>query len=152
KKPIYHWRNQFWWIILAPVTIITGLYFYLGATVAIFFVLQGVAAFTTLEVVNYVEHYGLSRKKLESGRYERVAPKHSCNSNNWLSNILIFHLQRHSDHHTRPEVPYQSLHHLAECPQLPSGYTGMFVLALLPPVWFWVMNPRVRAWNSKLAS
>jgi alkane 1-monooxygenase len=99
--------------------------------------------FTLLEVVNYLEHYGLLRQKREDGRYERCLPEHSWNSNNVASNVLLYHLQRHSDHHANPTRRYQALRHVDEAPQLPTGYAGMIVLAWVPPLWRRVMDPRL---------
>jgi len=106
--------------------------------------LQAVLGFSLLEVVNYLEHYGLLRQKAGE-RYERVQPRHSWNANNTASNVLLYHLQRHSDHHANPMRRYQSLRHMPEAPQLPTGYAGMIVLALVPPLWRRVMDPRVLA-------
>jgi alkane 1-monooxygenase len=83
---------------------------------------------------------------LENGRFERVTPAHSWNSNYLLTNLLLFHLQRHSDHHAYAKRRYQVLRHYEESPQLPGGYASMFVLALIPPLWKKVMNPRVEAY------
>ena len=99
-----------------------------------------------LTQANYVEHYGLLRQKRENGRYEPVAPRHSWNTNHIFSNLVTFHLQRHSDHHANPQRPYQSLRDFPDLPRLPSGYPGMFVLAAIPPLWFHVMDPKVMAW------
>ncbi len=99
--------------------------------------------FSLLEVVNYLEHYGLLRQKKEDGRYERCRPEHSWNSNNVASNVLLYHLQRHSDHHANPTRRYQALRHVDEAPQLPTGYAGMIVLAWFPPLWRRVMDPRL---------
>ena len=99
-----------------------------------------------LELINYIEHYGLHRRKLENGRYERTTPAHSWNSNFLLTNLFLVQLQRHSDHHANPKRRYQVLRHFDESPQLPSGYAGMVVLAVIPPLWFKVMNPRVEAY------
>ena len=104
---------------------------------------QAIIGFCLLETVNYLEHYGLRRQKLDSGRYERVRPSHSWNSSTVIANVLLFHLQRHSDHHANPLRNYQVLRHVDEAPQLPSGYAGMLLLALVPPLWRRVMNPRV---------
>ena len=103
-------------------------------------------AFTLLEIVNYVEHYGLHRRRLDDGRYERTSHEHSWNSNFLLTNLFLFHLQRHSDHHAYAKRRYQVLRHYDDSPQLPNGYAGMIVLALFPPLWRAVMNPRVRAY------
>ncbi len=107
--------------------------------------IQAVFGFSLLEVVNYVEHYGLARQKEPGGRWERVRPGHSWNSNNVATNVLLYHLQRHSDHHANPKRRYQALRHVDEAPQLPSGYASMIVLAYLPPVWRRVMDGRVLA-------
>ncbi|HYD96624.1 MAG TPA: alkane 1-monooxygenase [Noviherbaspirillum sp.] len=99
-----------------------------------------------LTLANYVEHYGLLRDRLPSGRYETCKPHHSWNSNQLFSNWALFHLQRHSDHHAHPLRRYQSLRHFDEVPQLPTGYFGMFVLAYFPPLWFRVMDRRLLEW------
>lgn len=104
---------------------------------------QAVIGFCLLETVNFIEHYGLRRQKLPNGRYERVQPCHSWNSSTVIANVLLFHLQRHSDHHANPLRSYQVLRHVDEAPQLPSGYSAMLVLALLPPLWRRVMDRRV---------
>jgi alkane 1-monooxygenase len=96
-----------------------------------------------LTSANYIEHYGLQRRRLADGRYERCAPHHSWNSNHLVSNLIVFQLQRHSDHHAHPGRSYQSLRDFPDLPRLPSGYFGMFLLAYLPPLWFRVMDPRV---------
>lgn len=96
-----------------------------------------------LTSANYIEHYGLQRRRLADGRYERCAPHHSWNSNHLVSNLVVFQLQRHSDHHAHPGRGYQSLRDFPDLPRLPSGYFGMFLLAYLPPLWFRVMDPRV---------
>lgn len=142
NRSLWSFSNQFWWIIWAPVGVMGIIYTLLGLSATLFFVVQAVIGFSLLEVVNYVEHYGLLRDKKEDGSYERVSPKHSWNSNHRLTNSLLFHLQRHSDHHTYPGRPYQVLRHLEESPQLPSGYAGMICIALIPPLWFKIMNKR----------
>jgi len=114
-----------------------------GAGILPYLLLQAVIGFSLLEVVNYLEHYGLLRQRREDGRYERTRPEHSWNSNSAASNVLLYHLQRHSDHHANPVRRYQALRHVEEAPQLPTGYAGMIVLALLPPVWRRVMDRRV---------
>ena len=113
-----------------------------------YLVIQAVVGFSLLEVVNYMEHYGMLRQKVGVGerqRYERVDPTHSWNSNNIATNVLLYHLQRHSDHHANPTRRYQSLRDFEESPVLPTGYAGMIVLAIVPAVWRRVMDPRVLA-------
>jgi alkane 1-monooxygenase len=114
-----------------------------GVVVLPYLVIQAVFGFSLLEVVNYLEHYGLLRQKREDGRYERTRPEHSWNSNNMASNLLLYHLQRHSDHHANPIRRYQALRHVDEAPQLPTGYAGMILLATIPPLWRRVMDHRV---------
>lgn len=96
-----------------------------------------------LTSANYIEHYGLQRLKLANGRYEPCRPHHSWNSNLIASNVITFHLQRHSDHHANPTRGYQSLRNFEELPTLPTGYLGMFLIAYIPPLWFAVMDKRV---------
>jgi alkane 1-monooxygenase len=124
-------------VLFAALTVIFGL------IVLPFLLLQAVLGFTLLEVVNYLEHYGLMRQRREDGRYERTRPEHSWNSNNVASNVLLYHLQRHSDHHANPMRRYQALRHVEEAPQLPTGYAGMIVLAAIPPLWRRVMDRRL---------
>ncbi len=94
-----------------------------------------------LTSANYVEHYGIQRLKTAQGTYESCKPHHSWNSNHLVSNLVLFQLQRHSDHHTHPGRCYQSLRDFPNLPRLPSGYFGMFFLAYIPPLWYWVMDP-----------
>lgn len=110
-----------------------------------FLVIQAVVGIWLLESVNFLEHYGMKRAKLENGRYERVNPSHSWNSNNIGTNVLLYHLQRHSDHHANPTRRYQALRDFPEAPVLPTGYAGMIVLTWIPPVWRAVMDKRVVA-------
>ncbi|MFI7005208.1 alkane 1-monooxygenase [Streptomyces sp. NPDC050145] len=116
-----------------------------GPEVLPYLVGQAVFGFCLLEVINYTEHYGLLRERTESGRFERCAPKHSWNSDNVASNVFLYHLQRHSDHHANPTRRYQALRHFEDAPELPTGYAGMIVLAYFPPLWRRVMDHRVLA-------
>ncbi len=125
------------------VVLFAGLAIAFGPVVLPYLLIQAVLGFSLLEVVNYLEHYGLLRQKREDGRYERCRPEHSWNSNNVASNVLLYHLQRHSDHHANPTRRYQALRHVDEAPQLPTGYAGMIVLAWIPPLWRRVMDPRL---------
>ncbi|HET6651786.1 MAG TPA: alkane 1-monooxygenase [Nocardioides sp.] len=117
-----------------------------GVGILPFLVIQAVIGFSLLEVVNYLEHYGMLRQRTGAdgtGRYERVDPSHSWNSNNIATNVLLYHLQRHSDHHANPTRRYQTLRDFEESPVLPTGYAGLIILALVPPLWFAVMDKRV---------
>jgi len=102
--------------------------------------------------VNYIEHYGLVRKSIGEGKYERAMPEHSWNSNHVIGRVMLFELSRHSDHHYLASRKYQVLRHHEGSPQMPTGYPGMMILALLPPAWFFIMNRRVRARQGKLNS
>jgi alkane 1-monooxygenase len=110
-----------------------------------FLAIHNVVAWWQLTSANYVEHYGLLRRKLPNGAYEAPQPHHSWNTNHLVTNLALFHLQRHSDHHAHPSRRYQSLRHFEDLPQLPSGYLGMFPLAYIPPLWFRVMDRRLLA-------
>jgi alkane 1-monooxygenase len=122
-----------------------------GLVVLPYLLIQAVIGFSLLEVVNYLEHYGLLRQQADDGRYERTRPEHSWNSNNTASNVLLYHLQRHSDHHANPIRRYQALRHVDDAPQLPTGYAGMILLAVIPPAWRRVMDHRVLAhYNGEL--
>jgi alkane 1-monooxygenase len=128
---------------LMTVVLFVALTAIFGWVVLPYLLLQAVMGFSLLEVVNYLEHYGLMRQKKEDGRYERCQPSHSWNSNNVASNVFLYHLQRHSDHHAHPTRRYQALRNFEEAPNLPSGYATMIVVALVPPIWRKVMDKRV---------
>lgn len=125
------------------VVLFGGLLAVFGIGIAPYLALQSLLAIFLLETVNYVEHYGLLRKQRHSGRYERCAARHSWNSDRLVTNIFLFHLQRHSDHHANPRRRYQTLRTVDDAPQLPAGYAGMVLLALVPPLWRSVMDHRV---------
>ena len=100
--------------------------------------------FLLLETVNYIEHYGLQREQKADGNYERTMPHHSWNSNHILGRLMLFELSRHSDHHYLASRKYQILQHHEDAPQLPTGYPGSMILALVPPLWFYVMNKKIK--------
>jgi alkane 1-monooxygenase len=116
-----------------------------GPGVLPFLAVQAVIGFSLLEVVNYLEHYGLARQRNAAGRYEKVDETHSWNSNRLTTNIFLYQLQRHSDHHANPLRRYQVLRSFDTSPQLPAGYATMIVVALIPPLWRRIMDPRVFA-------
>jgi len=122
-----------------------ALTFWLGPWALLFLVVQAVYGFSLLEVVNYLEHYGLLRLKDSNGRVERCQPRHSWNSNHIVTNLFLYQLQRHSDHHANPTRRYQGLRHFEDSPQLPSGYAAMILVAYLPPLWYRLMDPKVVA-------
>lgn len=118
---------------------------WLGGMVVLFFVTQSILAFSLLEAVNYIEHYGIVRKQISPTRYERVTPLHSWNANQLVTNFFLFQLQRHSDHHANASRRYQVLRHFDESPQMPFGYPTMIMMAMFPPLWFGVMDKRLEA-------
>ena len=136
--------SQLLWSWIVSGLLFGAVYGWGGSATLVFFVAQALIGVLLLEAVNYVEHYGLLRKRIDE-RYERCAPEHSWNSNKLVSNMGLFNLQRHSDHHANSSRPYELLRHFETAPQLPSGYAAMIVLALFPPLWFRVMDPRVLA-------
>lgn len=116
-----------------------------GGQAVLLWAVQSIVAIGLLEVINYIEHYGLSRREVSPGKYERVMPHHSWNADFRVTNWLLFNLQRHSDHHFMASRPYDLLRHYDDVPQLPAGYATMLLVALVPPVWRRIMDPRVRA-------
>ena len=144
-KPFWTISNDILNAWAMTVLLFAGLTIVFGWAVLPWLVVQALAGFSLLEVVNYLEHYGLLRRREESGRYERCQPEHSWNSNNVASNVFLYHLQRHSDHHANPVRRYQALRHFDEVPELPSGYATMIVCAYVPPLWRRVMDHRVLA-------
>ena len=144
KSP-WTWRNEVLHAWAMTVVLWGVLIAVFGVRVIPFLLIQAAYGASLLEVVNYLEHYGLGRKRLASGRYERCLPEHSWNSNRIVTNLFLYQLQRHADHHANPTRSYQALRHFDGAPQLPSGYATMIMFAYVPPLWFKVMNPRVVA-------
>ncbi len=144
-KPTFSPRNDILNAWAMTVVLWGALLVLFGIGIAPYLLIQAVFGFCLLEAVNYLEHYGLVRQRLDNGRWERVNPRHSWNNNNVTTNLFLYHLQRHSDHHANPTRRYQALRHFDESPQLPSGYATMIVLCYLPPLWRRVMDRRVLA-------
>ena len=147
--PWYSSGNPFWkYWFLQGVMIVFAFVVGDGLGIVLFLVQAGVAIWQ-LELVNYVEHYGLTRKHLGNGKYEHVLPRHSWNAAHKASNWLLINLQRHSDHHYKPDRRFPLLQNYteADAPQLPFGYPVMTMAAMVPPLWRRVMNPRVRRWR-----
>ena len=147
----WHTSNPFWRYLGLQMAFLI-LAFALGGPLGVLvFVLQALAAIFQLEVVNYVEHYGLTRKYLGDGKYEHVKPRHSWNASHTASNWFLINLQRHSDHHYKPDrrFPLLQTYDESEAPQLPYGYPVMTFFALFPRKWRAMMNPRVQAWRER---
>jgi len=117
--------------------------YFAGMTGLIVFICQGLAAISLLEVINYIEHYGLRRKLIREGRYEPPAIRHSWNADSWLSNIILIQLQRHPDHHVHPRRPFTQLQSIQEAPQLPFGYAVLSLVVFFPPLWRKLIHPRL---------
>ncbi len=156
-KAFWSASNEMIWYTALPVMfcalLTTGVSLWQGAIVwqvPVFFFIQSFLAFSLLEIVNYIEHYGIVRKEISPGKYERVNPMHSWNSNHRLSNFFLFQLQRHSDHHANAIKRYQVLKHYEASPQLPSGYPAMILMASIPPLWFKWMNPKLKQWEENV--
>lgn len=139
----WDWRNELIWWHLASLTLAVMLTALFGWAGLVYFLAQSFIAIMVLEIINYIEHYGLRRAESGNGKYEPVSECHSWNSNFLFSNLMLFHLQRHSDHHQKAKKRYQTLLHRIQSPQLPSGYPAMMLLALCPPLWFKIVNPRI---------
>ena len=147
----WHRSNPFWRYAALQAAML-ALAWLLGGWVGVaLFAFQAFVAIWQLELVNYVEHYGLTREHLGEGRYEHVKPRHSWNATQRASNWLLINLQRHSDHHYKPDRSFPLLQSWGpeEAPQLPFGYPVMTAMAMVPPIWRRVMNPRVRAWRRR---
>jgi len=139
----WSWENEMIRFQIIQAALILGIYLTFGTMGMLCFVASATFGFLMLETINYVEHYGLQRKKTESGSYEKVMPIHSWNSNHYVGRIMLFELSRHSDHHFKASRKYQILRHFDEAPEMPTGYPGMIVLAFIPPLWFYIMHKRI---------
>ena len=136
------YNDMFWYHLIQPLYLLAILVLF-SQTAMLFAISVGVISFLFLECINYIEHYGLLRSKTPSGRYERVQTHHSWNSNYNIGRIVLYELTRHSDHHFKSAKKYQLLETHKESPHLPVGYPASILLSLFPPLWFFVMNPRV---------
>lgn len=142
-KSIFSLRNEMIRYHIWEGLLVAGIFAFLGAKAGLAFLAVSLGGYLLLESVNYIEHYGLRRKEISPGRYEKTLPRHSWNSNHALGRIFLYELTRHSDHHYLASRKYQVLRHMDEAPQLPTGYPGAILLALIPPVWFKTMNKRI---------
>jgi alkane 1-monooxygenase len=147
-KFVFSLHNEMLQFQLIQLLFIALIYFALGGWTTLLFVLAAIQGILLLETVNYIEHYGLQRKEIAAGKYERAMPAHSWNSNHVIGRVTLFELSRHSDHHYLASRKYQILRHHDHSPQMPTGYPGMIILSLIPPVWFYVMNKRIKQLQS----
>ncbi|MCK5326594.1 MAG: alkane 1-monooxygenase, partial [Woeseiaceae bacterium] len=144
-RSVWHPNNQILQSYALSVILWLALILAFGLIMVPFLVVHNLFAWWQLTSANYVEHYGLLRAKDADGKYERCEPHHSWNSNHIYSNLMLFHLERHSDHHAHPLRRYQSLRHYPDLPRLPNGYFGVYLLSYVPWLWFYVMDKRLLA-------
>lgn len=149
KLPFWSLKNEMIVYQLLQVSLISSIFYLFGFEATLFFLISATIGILLLETVNYIEHYGLRRKKKEKG-YERTLPIHSWNSNHPVGRMVLLELSRHSDHHYIASRKYQILRHFDESPQMPTGYPGMLLLAMVPPLWFRVMNPRIEKYRKSI--
>jgi alkane 1-monooxygenase len=143
ENQLSFWQNEVLLSHIAQLIWLSGIIWFFGWSVLLPYLGAALAGILMLETVNYIEHYGLLRTMLPSGRYAPLSEQHSWNSNHELGRIMLFELVRHADHHQQSTRKYQTLRHLDNSPQLPFGYPMSIGLALIPPLWFRVMNPKL---------
>ena len=143
KRSFFSVKNDMFFYTIFQIGYLIFLFQIFGLMGMVYGIIAAVISFLFLETINYIEHYGLKRKKLPSGRYERVEKFHSWNSNHIVGRIVLYELTRHSDHHYKSNKKYQILENINESPQLPFGYPTSMLLAIFPPLWFHIMNKRV---------
>jgi len=144
KKQFLPWlNNEMVLFELIQLTFVFGIFYLFGLMTMLCFLGAAFIGAILLETVNYIEHYGLSREKKSDTLYERVKPQHSWNSNHVVGRLMLFELSRHSDHHYLASRKYQLLRHMEEAPQMPTGYPGMILLSLVPPIWFKIMHHKM---------
>lgn len=143
KLPFVHYKNRMLLFQVVQLLLLVIIGYWFGKTALLLFLGAAFMGILLLETVNYIEHYGLERVRRAEGHYERVQPHHSWNSNHVIGRLMLFELSRHSDHHYLASRKYPFLKHHEASPQMPTGYPGMMLLSLVPPLWFRVMNPRI---------
>ena len=144
NKSWFHYNNKMVVYTISNILFLSAIFYFFGQFVLLAFIIASVISIAQLETVNYIEHYGLLRKMNEHGRYEKVKRNHSWNSDHQVGQVLLFNLSRHSDHHYNGAKHYQLLKTVPESPQMPTGYPGMMLLSFFPPLWFMVMNKKVK--------
>ena len=143
-KSFFSISNEMIRFQIIQIVFIYSIFYFYGFDIMIYFMICSMIGFLLLETVNYIEHYGLERNLSDNDKYERVQPFHSWNSNHPIGRIMLFELSRHSDHHYNASRKYQILKNHDNSPEMPTGYPGMMILALFPPLWFYVMNNRIK--------
>ncbi len=144
RKLVFSLHNEMIQFTLMQIAFVALIFFGFGWLTTLYYLAAASIGILLLETVNYIEHYGLQRKSLGEGKYERAMPIHSWNSDHVIGRLMLFELSRHSDHHYLASRKYQVLRHHDDSPQMPTGYPGMMILSLIPPAWFYVMNKRIK--------
>jgi alkane 1-monooxygenase len=144
SKPVFSLQNEMLQFHFIKIGLLAGIYVWIGIPGVVYFLAASIIGILLLETVNYIEHYGLRRKKDSENRYERVMPSHSWNSNHIIGRLMLFELSRHSDHHYNSSRKYQILRHHEKSPQMPTGYPGMMLLSAIPPLWFFIMDKKIK--------
>ncbi len=144
-KAVFSIYNEMVQLQTIQLALVASIYFIFGGWILVYFFAAAFMGILLLETVNYIEHYGLQRKQTGENKFERALPQHSWNSNHAMGRMMLFELSRHSDHHYLACRKYQILQHHDNAPQLPTGYPGSMLLALVPPLWFGIMNKKIKA-------
>ena len=147
SKHIVSLSNEMIQMHLAQIAFVAIIFLAFGWRITLYYLAAALVGILLLETVNYIEHYGLSRRKIMNGKYERALPEHSWNSDHIIGRLMLFELSRHSDHHYMASRKYQILRHHENVPQMPTGYPGMIILALFPPAWFYVMHKQMKKYG-----
>ena len=146
-KRWYSLQNEMLLFQIIQLLFVLAIYYFFGTMSALLFVLAAFMGGLLLETVNYIEHYGLSRNPTTEAQFERVQPHHSWNSNHIIGRLMLFELSRHSDHHYLASRKYQILRSFDNAPQMPTGYPGMILLSLFPPLWFKIMHQQIKKYK-----
>jgi len=148
NKSNISWNNEMVRFTLIQTGLMATVFLFFGLTGLLLFLASAFIGILLLETVNYIEHYGLRRREIGPGLFETVKPIHSWNSEHILGRLMLYELTRHSDHHFKASRKFQHLRYFDESPQLPFGYPASIVLSFMPPLWFTIMNKRIKAFGS----
>jgi alkane 1-monooxygenase len=138
----FSFKNDMFYYVVQSLTLLLIVFLVFGQLAVVGFFIAALIGMLLLETVNYIEHYGLQRRRINEQRYENTTPQHSWNSDHVVGRMLLFELSRHSDHHANPYKKYQGLQSYHDSPQMPTGYPGMMLISAIPPLWFYLMNKR----------
>lgn len=148
NRKVMGFSNEMLQMQLIQIFLLFTIFLFFGIQTLLWFLVAAIMGILLLETVNYIEHYGLQRRPVAEGKYERALPQHSWNSNHVIGRVMLFELSRHSDHHYLASRKYQVLRHHEGSPQMPTGYPGMMLLSMVPPLWFTLMNKKASLVNN----